>query len=122
MMEIAALTYGLIVLAVIGFQFCLIAGAPWGALTQGGRHQGPLPTSGRITAGVSVLLLAAMAAAIVSAAGFWPGWPAWTGWTALSVQALSTLLNWITPSRPERRLWGPVTLVMLGLAVLLVLA
>ena len=122
MIEIAALAYGLIVLAVIGFQCCLIAGAPWGALTQGGRHEGPLPPSGRFAAAVSVLLLAAMAAAVVSAAGFWPGWPAWTGWAALVVQALSTLLNWITPSRPERRLWGPVTLVMLGLALFAVLA
>ena len=122
MIEIAALTYGLIVVVVIGFQFCLIAGAPWGPLTQGGRHPGPLPVSGRAVAGVSVLLLAAMAAAIFSAAGYPPGWPAWTGWTALGVQALSTLMNWITPSRPERRLWGPVTLVMLGLAMIPVLA
>ena len=112
----AALLYVVIVAAVIVFQFCLIAGAPWGRLTQGGRHQRALPASGRVAAGLSVVLLVCMAAGIASAAGLPPGWPIWTAWAALAVQALSTLANWITPSHPERRLWGPVTTLMLGLA------
>ena len=66
-------------------------------------------------------LLLFMSAGVASAAGMWPNWPAWTGWTALGIQALSTLMNWITPSRPERLLWGPVTSVMLLLVVYVVL-
>ncbi|MGE0624358.1 MAG: hypothetical protein AB7I04_15280 [Pseudomonadales bacterium] len=118
----AALLYVLIVAGVIGFQFCLIAGAPWGRLTQGGRHAGALPPAGRIAAGLSVLLLAGMAAAIASAAGLFPGWPGWTAWGALAVQLASTILNWITPSRAERMLWGPVTTLMLALAAFVTLA
>lgn len=121
MMPAAALLYLLIVAAVIGFQLCLIAGAPWGRLTQGGRHDGALPASGRIAAGLSILLLAGMGGAIASAAGLFPGWPGWTGWVAIGVHGLSTVLNWITPSRAERNLWGPVTTLMLALAVWVVL-
>ncbi len=121
MTQTAAVLYVLIVAGVIVFQFCLIAGAPWGRLTQGGRHEGALPAAGRIAAGLSVLLLACMGAAIASAAGLPPGWSRWTAWGALGVQALSTLLNWITPSRAERKLWGPITAVMLGLAAYAVL-
>jgi hypothetical protein len=122
MTQTAALLYLLAIISVIGFQFCLIAGAPWGHLTQGGRHPGSLPASGRVAAGVSVLVLAFMGAGITSAAGLPPQWPAWTGWVALGMQTLSTLVNWITPSRPERQLWGPANSIMFVLAAYVVLA
>lgn len=121
MTQTAAALYAVVIVFVIVFQFCLIAGAPWGHLTQGGRFDGALPPAGRVPAGLSIPLLACMAAAVASAAGMSPHWPRWTAWAALAVQALSTLLNWITPSRPERRLWGPVTALMLALAACVVL-
>ncbi len=120
MIQIAAVAYLTIVAGVVVFQFCLIAGAPWGRLTQGGRHEGALPASGRIAAGLSVPLLICMGAGIASAAGMRPNWPQWSSYAVLAVQALSTLLNWITPSRAERLLWAPVTSVMLALAVYVV--
>ena len=112
-----AILYAVFCAGTVVFQFCLMAGAPWGKITQGGTVSGPLPRSGRIVAALSVVILVAMALAILSAAGLWPGWPSWTVWAAIGVQAVSTILNWITPSAPERRLWGPITLVMLSLAV-----
>ena len=115
-----ALIYAAMCLAVIGFQFCLIFGAPWGPITQGGSHPGALPLSGRIAAGLSVLALIGMALGITSAAGLWPRWADWTGWVALTVQGVSTLLNWITPSAAERRLWAPITTVLLFLATVVV--
>ena len=107
-------------MGVIGFQFALIAGAPWGNVTQGGQHHGALPTKNRIGAGVSVFLIAGKALAIGSIAGFWPFWPEWTAWAALALQSVVTLLNWITPSRPERRLWAPITTFMLLVAATVV--
>ena len=74
----------------------------------------------RIAAAVSIGLLAFMAAGVSSAAGYTPGWGAWSGYVAVGVQGLSALLNWITPSKPERRLWGPITTVMLALAIYVV--
>ena len=110
----AVTAYSVLIVSVIGFQVALILGAPWGRLTQGGTVDGALPAKGRVLAGLSILVLAGMGGAAFSAAGSWPNWPAWTIWPALAVQALSCLANWITPSQPERRLWGPITTVMLA--------
>ena len=112
-----AYLYCVMILGVIGFQIALILGAPWGRITQGGQIEGPLPGSGRIIAAASIVVLVAMALGILSADGGWPEWPAWTGWAAVGVTAVSTVLNWITPSAAERRLWGPIMTVMLALSV-----
>jgi len=118
---LSALGFALICAGVVAFQVALIAGAPWGRLTQGGGTEGVLPVRGRVAAGISGLLIAAMALAILSVAGMWPNWPIWTGWAAVALQVVSTILNWITPSTAERRLWGPTTTVMLVLAIAAVL-
>jgi len=116
MIQTAAIVYAVIIAIVIMFQCCLIAGAPWGQLTQGGKYNGKLPTSGRLAAFISILLLLFMAGGIMSVAQLPPGWPSWVGWVVLVIQLLSTVLNLITPAKLERRLWGPVTIVLLGLA------
>jgi len=113
--------YGLLILGVIGFQIALIFGAPWGRLTQGGQHEGALPIPGRIAAAASIVVLAGMGLAILSASGGWPHWPSWTGWAALAVQAVSMGLNWATPSAAERRLWGPITSFMFAMALVVLL-
>lgn len=109
-------TYCLLMLGNVAFQFALIAGAPWGRITQGGAHKGPLPRRGRIIAAVSAVLLVLMALSVVAKAGYLSDWPAWTYWTTVVIQGISMILNWITPSAAERRLWGPITLVLFGLA------
>lgn len=110
--------YCALILGVIGFQVALILGAPWGRLTQGGQVEGPLPQSGRMVAAASIAILVGMALAILSADGRWPGWPSWTGWLTVALNAVMMVLNWITPSPVERKLWGPITTVILLLAVL----
>ncbi|MFK7853131.1 MAG: hypothetical protein AB8B79_03415 [Granulosicoccus sp.] len=121
MTTIVAITYVVLIVGVIGFQCALIAGAPWGRLTQGGKQTGPLNKPGRIAAFVSIFLLIFMAAGITSAADLPPRWPLWTGWVALGIQTCSTVANWITPSAPERKLWGPITSLLLVLCVYVVL-
>lgn len=115
-----AYIYGAIIVGVIGFQIALILGAPWGRLTQGGQVDGSLPASGRVIAAISIFILLGLALAVLSADGRWPNWPAWTGWVALGVNTVVTVLNWITRSAPERRLWAPITTVMLILVVAVV--
>lgn len=113
--------YGAMIIGVIGFQIALILGAPWGRLTQGGQTQGPLPLAGRLMAAVSIGILIGLVLAIASADGRAPHWPAWTGWLALAMHGVMTVLNWITPSVPERKLWGPLTTLMLAVAAVIVL-
>ena len=120
-MPLLEYSYCLFILGTIGFQIALIFGAPLGRLTQGGKHEGPLPIPGRVAAGASMIVLASMALAILSGGGGWPTWPSWTGWAAVSLQGVVMGLNWATPSAAERRLWGPITSVMFGLALAVML-
>ena len=110
--------YATACLASVFFQIALIAGAPLGRFTQGGRYEGALPLSGRLMAAFSVPILLGMALAIVSAAGL-PGleWPRWTGWVAFGLTCAICALNWMTPNADERSIWGPVTTVMSALAL-----
>ncbi len=117
---ISAYAYIFLIGGVVLFQFCLLAGAPWGRLTQGGQHEGALPVSGRVAAAISVPILVFLALSISSAAGLAPHWPRWATYVAVVLQAVVTALNWITPSRSERLLWGPVTTIMLLLALYVV--
>jgi len=118
--QIPAILYALIIALVVLFQLCLIFGAPWGQITQGGRYEGSLPVGGRVVATLSVPTLIFMAASIISAAGLVPNWADWTAYAAIAVQALSTTLNWITPSQKERLVWSPITSIMLLLAAYVV--
>jgi len=107
--QIPAILYALIIVLVV-------LGAPCGQITQGGRYEGPLPVTGRIAALLSVPILIFMGASITSAAGLVPYWAGWTAYAAIAMQALSTTLNWITPSQKERLVWSPITSIMLLLA------
>ena len=118
--QVAAGVYITLILGVVAFHVALIAGAPWGFLTQGGRHQGSLPLRNRAASGLSIVIVLCMGAAIAASAGFLPSTPLWVGWLTVGVQALSTLANWATPSAPERRLWAPINTVMLAAALYVV--
>ena len=48
--QILAILYVLIIVFVVLFQLCLIFGAPWGQITQGGRYEGSLPLTSRVAA------------------------------------------------------------------------
>jgi hypothetical protein len=122
MAQISALIYFAICIVVILFQICLIAGAPWGRLTQGGFNSEKLPKRNRILASFSIFLMLAMGLSIVSAVGYWPDWPIWTGWIALATTVVSAIMNLLTQSMPERMLWGPITLAMLIFAFIVMLS
>lgn len=114
--QIAAILYILITVVVIFFQVFLVLGAPWGEFTQGGRHKGTLPISGRISAAVSIPILVFMASSISSVVGFVPNWSIRTAYITLALQGVTAVFNLITPSLKERRLWGPVTTIAFVLA------
>ena len=55
----AANPFSLCATVVTAFQVALVLGAPWGALTLGGRYPGTLPPSARVIAALSATLLVA---------------------------------------------------------------
>lgn len=109
-------------LAII-MQIGLAAGMPWGEYANGGRFPGKLPPAMRLAAVVQGSILVFVALALLDRGGvFAIGLPAWAFWVALSIACLTCVANWITPSRKERYLWGPLLTILAAGAVFLALA
>ena len=111
---------------VVVFQLALVLGLPWGEYTQGGQTKGRLSASGRTTAAVSAFILVGMAQAMLAPRGVGvfatsPDWLITTlVWVTFGYAVLGFIVNWITPSKKERMIWGPVTTVLLVLVSLAV--
>lgn len=118
MVTVAAWVFAVGSFFVVAFQLAVAAGAPWGHLTQGGRHAGTLPTGGRIAAAVSALLMAAFAGIVLVRAGVvqadWQGWLRPWIWLVVAFCLLTVLANAASRSRSERALWLPVGLALLA--------
>lgn len=96
--------------ALVGFQLALAAGAPWGRLAWGGRHDGALPPEYRAASAASA---AVWGGALVAAATSSHSPTVARVRTAYAVLAgVGTVMNAASPSRPERLLWTPVAGVL----------
>jgi hypothetical protein len=122
----AAWIFAALLVLVSLFQLALAAGAPWGALAMGGRYPGRFPPAMRVAAVVQVGIYALMGAVVFSRAGV--ALPDWfevsrvAVWVVVGVSALAAVLNLITPSKWERRLWAPVAILMLATALRVAMA
>ena len=114
----AALTFGGVVLMVIAFQLALALGVPWGSYAMGGAFPGRFPPRMRFAAAVQAGLLGVVAAIVLAAVGvIFPMLDSgfrWLLWMPVVFSAAGVVLNLITPSAGERRIWVPVTLVLLA--------
>lgn len=101
---------------VIIFQACLAAGAPWGRASMGGRYPGKYPPKMRAIAILNMIILAFMAAVVLSEAKLmFPQLNAISGvaiWIVVVFFVFGTIMNSITPSKIER-IWAPVALMQL---------
>jgi len=115
---VAAIVFGIAIVGIVGFQVALALGAPWGAWAMGGAFPGHFPPRMRVAAIVQAVVLALIGVVVLSHAGL--VLPAiaeaapWLVWLAVGVSGLSLVLNAITPSAGERRLWVPVAVVLLA--------
>ena len=97
----------------------------------GGRFPGTLPPLMRVAAVVQAVLLVPIVLIVLSRAGFlfpqWAGvstWAVWVWavWVVVAVSAVALVLNTMTPSRDERRIWAPAAGVMLICSIAAALA
>jgi hypothetical protein len=113
------------------FQVALALGAPWGELTLGGRHRGALPGAWRLMPVFSGVLLAGFIGIVLARAGVLPPGLLPAGiaslvptltWVVVGYNALGCVVNTITPSARERRLWVPVLVLMLASSTVVALS
>lgn len=112
--HLAAALYCAATFFVVAFQIALAAGAPWGSYAMGGRHPGVFPPALRVAAVLQAVLLVALALIVGGRVAWVPtnSWAPELIWIPVGVSVVSLVMNSITPSADERRLWAPVALVM----------
>ena len=122
----AAIAFAIAAAGVIGFQVALALGVPWGSYAMGGAFPRKFPPRMRVAALVQAVLLAGTVAIVLSRAGLvlpaWSGVVGWLIWGVVALAVIAAILNAITPSAGERRIWVPVALVMLVSSLVVALA
>lgn len=112
-------------LIVTAFQAALTFGAPLGAAAQGGTNPGQLPDALRVVTGLAAVMYLFAALLVLARGGHalvpLPQAVARVGtWVLVGLLGLGALMNFASSSPWERFGWGPFTLVLLILAVVLV--
>lgn len=109
---------GILLLIVILFQLALACGAPWGSIAMGGKYPGRFPNHMRIAALLQSLLLVFIGVIIFTRAGIilsaYLDWSRMAIWGVVAYSLVGSILNLITPSKWERRIWAPVVLALLA--------
>jgi hypothetical protein len=122
----AAVLFAIVVAGVIAFQIGLALGAPWGSFAMGGGSPGRFAPALRVAALGQAVLLGLTSAIVLSRAGL--VLPAlsdasrWLIWVVVAISGLGLVLNAISRSAAERRIWVPVAVVMLGSSLLVAVA
>jgi hypothetical protein len=113
--EAAALLFAAAAAIAVAFQLALAVGAPWGEYAMGGRYPGRFPPPMRVAAIVQAALIAVLAVIVATRAGLidTPLDAPLLIWGAVAFSAVSLVLNALSRSPGERRLWVPIALVLL---------
>ena len=111
-------------LIVTTFQAALTIGAPLGAAALGGTHTGQLPDHLRLVTGLSAVVWLFLVLLVLARGGYalvsLPEAVSRVGtWVLVGLLGLGGLMNFASSSPWERFAWGPFTLVLLILGVLL---
>ena len=124
--SVAAIIFAAVTAGAVLFQLALALGAPWGAYAMGGRFPGRFPASLRVAAVAQALILVLLTGVVLAHAGLalqaWAPAASWLIWIVVAFSAVSLVLNSITSSKEERRVWLPVAIVMLGSSLVVALA
>lgn len=104
------------------FQLALVFGAPMGEYAYGGQMPGRLPAQYRVSSLISFLLMLAIAGHYLAQLGLVPKLLSpelnqWVNWGLIGFAALAAVMNNITRSVKEKRLWGSTTIAMLIAAI-----
>ncbi len=113
-------------LATALFQLALVFGAPLGEYAYGGQMPGKLPTPYRIASAISFTLTLAISGHYLAQLGVVPkllgeDLNQCVNWGLIGFAAVAALMNNITKSAKEKRLWGSTTIAMLIAAIVVAL-
>jgi hypothetical protein len=111
-----AVIYLVLLLFTILFQVGLVFGKPWGEWTMGGYNKGVLPIKIRVAPFISIIILSFFAVFVVDSSQILStnfNFPDFIKWFIIGFNVLAVIANSATQSKKERKLWQPITVVML---------
>ena len=108
------------------FQLALVLGAPMGEYTLGGQTQGKLSAKLRVVSAISLLLNLAIAGHYLAQTGIIQtllpsDLNQIANWALVAFTASGLVMNSISRSKKERKMWVPVLLLSLTCAVIVAL-
>ena len=111
-------------MVVVAFQAALTFGAPFGVAALGGANPGQLPTALRLVTGVAAVVWLFAVTVVLARGGHTlvpvPEVVSRVGiWVVVAFLGVGVLMNFASSSPWERFGWGPYTLIMLVLSVVL---
>lgn len=119
--QIAAIVYAVFSAFTMMFHLALVFGAPWGHLTLGGKYIGKLPGRTRVLSVLAFLILAVFAFIVLVRADLvLPQFHVasrFAIWLPALYMTIGLFLNSFSRSKPEKKLWVPIILIMLLSAV-----
>lgn len=124
--EISTFVFTALIGVTIIFHLLLLFGMPWGEATMGGKYKGKLPMKMRIVSFISILILLLFAIIVsVEANILWSHFKSYSEigiWFVVGYSALGIVMNTITPSKIERKIWVPVTVLLFVSSLIVALA
>jgi hypothetical protein len=122
---ISFILFSIAILTVILFQFALALGKPWGEYSMGGKFKGEYPPKMKVVAVINALILIFLEFIVIIKMNLilseFSNFANVAIWFVVIFTALGTKMNFITPSKKERKIWGPVSLLMLITSLLIAL-
>jgi hypothetical protein len=117
LIRISAIVFSGLTGIVVLFQLALACGMPWGEYSMGGKFKGKYPPKMRIVALMNAAVMAFVGMVVLARAEFFlPSWYSFSKiaiWFVVGFSVIALVLNSITHSIWERRIWVPVTAGML---------
>jgi hypothetical protein len=114
---ISAYVFAILSFFIILFQLALTIGMPWGAASMGGKFPGKYPPGMRIVSLINIFITGFITAIVlIKSEIIWLQFKSFTNVAIYFVVAFSlvaTILNTITPSKIERKIWAPVAAILL---------
>ena len=114
---IAAIIFSVLIVIIVFFQIGLAIGMPWGEYAMGGYFPGRFPWKLRVLAIVQGILLIIFALIVLDKADLFRfeyfSIPSIAIWFVVAFSILTSILNFITKSKKERKIWFPASILLL---------
>lgn len=114
---VSAIIFTLFSAVLVLFQIGLTLGLPWGEASMGGKFPGKYPPKMRIVSLINCFVLSFIAVVIlIKADMLFPHYKPFSNtaiYFVVGFYSIATVLNIITPSKIERKIWAPVATLLL---------